>query len=52
MMGGGFGGCTLNLVKKSAVTELIKRVSASYKERFQISLRAYRVTISEGTTIL
>ncbi|SFU56212.1 galactokinase [Pustulibacterium marinum] len=51
MMGGGFGGCSINLVKKEAVDNIIEKVSAAYKEKYNIDLEAYKVAISEGTTI-
>lgn len=50
MMGGGFGGCSINLVKKTAVNDLIERVSVAYKEKFNIKLAAYKVSIAKGTT--
>lgn len=50
MMGGGFGGCTINLVKKDAVNRIIERVSQEYKEKFNIKLEAYKVKISKGTS--
>jgi galactokinase len=50
MMGGGFGGCTINLVKKDAVNGIIERVSQEYKEKFNIKLEAYKVKISKGTS--
>ena len=50
MMGGGFGGCTINLVKKDAVNAIIERVSQEYKEKFNIKLEAYKVKISKGTS--
>ena len=34
MMGGGFGGCTLNLVKKEAVENVVKQVSDTYNTKF------------------
>ncbi|KGO91411.1 galactokinase [Flavobacterium subsaxonicum] len=51
MMGGGFGGCSINLVKKDAVNSLIERVSKEYKEKYNISLKAYKVKIAKGTTL-
>lgn len=51
MMGGGFGGCSINLVKKEAVDSIIERVSTAYKEKYNIILEAYKVEISEGTTL-
>ena len=37
MMGGGFGGCTLNLVKKEAVENVVKQVSDTYNTKFIVS---------------
>lgn len=51
MMGGGFGGCSINLVKKEAVNGLIERISKEYKEKFNIKLEAYKVKIAKGTTL-
>lgn len=52
MMGGGFGGCTLNLVKKEAVTDFVDRISESYLETYGVLPGAYPVIIGEGTTIV
>lgn len=51
MMGGGFGGCSINLVKKEAVNGLIERVSKEYKEKYNITLKAYKVKVAKGTTL-
>lgn len=51
MMGGGFGGCSINLVKKGTEDVIIKRISAEYKAKFGIALEAYKVKISKGTTL-
>lgn len=48
MMGGGFGGCTINIVKKSAVPALLEKVSAGYQKQFNIQLKAYVTTIEDG----
>jgi galactokinase len=48
MMGGGFGGCTLNLVETSAADEFIKNISLAYHETFNIHLQSYIVNISNG----
>ncbi len=50
MMGGGFGGCSINLVKKGAEDELITKIAAAYRKAFNIELSAYKVTISAGTS--
>lgn len=48
MMGGGFGGCTINIVHKDKVEELIENVSASYEEKHNIKLSSIITTISDG----
>lgn len=52
MMGGGFGGCTINLVKNDAIEELIERVSKAYDKEMGKELTAYTVTIQDGTTVM
>ncbi len=52
MMGGGFGGCTINIVKKDAVDELIEKVSDNYKSDLKMSLKAYITKIEKGTSII
>ncbi|WP_221390589.1 galactokinase [Dyadobacter sp. NIV53] len=49
MMGGGFGGCTINLVKIDAVEDFEKSMKTAYKEQFNIDLPCYRVKITGGT---
>jgi len=49
MMGGGFGGCTINIVKKSKKSELIESLKSKYYEKFQIELECYDVTLVNGT---
>lgn len=50
--GGGFGGCTLNLVHKDAVSDFITRTSKAYQERFDIQLEAFEVEPSGGTSLV
>jgi len=52
MMGGGFGGCTINLVKEEAIPGLIKDASAQYEKHSGKKLSAYVVSISDGTEII
>jgi galactokinase len=49
MMGGGFGGCTLNVIKKSEVNTFIEEISANYKRAFNIELTPIAVSIEDGT---
>ncbi len=52
MMGGGFGGCTINLVKEEAVEELVEQISKAYKHVMQKDLKAYVAKIEAGSNIL
>ena len=49
--GGGFGGCTLNIVHKDHADQFIKEATKAYKEAFNIDLEAFEVKPSAGTTI-
>ena len=48
MMGGGFGGCTINLVAPGQVDSFIASVSAVYKAKFGLTLETYQTTIVGG----
>ena len=48
MMGGGFGGCTINLVAPAQVEGFIASVSAAYQQRFGRVLETYQTTIVAG----
>lgn len=48
VMGGGFGGCTINLVKDELHDAFIKEAFASYKEKFGHEPKLYEVVISDG----
>ena len=50
--GGGFGGCTLNIVHQDAVDEFIVTASKAYKESFNIELEAFEVCPNSGTSIM
>ncbi len=50
MMGGGFGGCTLNLLKKPFAAKFEKEIKQKYKEEFGIEADIYFVKISDGTS--
>ncbi|NIJ53397.1 galactokinase [Dyadobacter arcticus] len=49
MMGGGFGGCTINLVKKEAVPKFEEEMKRAYLKEYQIDLPCYKVKITNGT---
>ena len=49
MMGGGFGGCTINIIQKDFVETYIKEISQAYEDEFNIKLDAFQVAPSKGT---
>jgi galactokinase len=49
MMGGGFGGCTINLVKAEAVDGLITKIGDAYRDQTGTEMLAYVVEIEDGT---
>lgn len=52
MMGGGFGGCTINIVKKGMEQQLVNAVTLQYREQFNRELKTYTVTIDDGTSLV
>ena len=48
MMGGGFGGCTINLVKTDAVDTFIEEIQTAYNQTFNTELHSYKVNITNG----
>lgn len=50
MMGGGFGGCSINLIEKGKEDEVIATVADAYKKHFGIDLKPYKIKISKGTS--
>lgn len=49
VMGGGFGGCTINLVKEELYDAFIKEAFSAYKEKFGREPKMYDVVISDGS---
>ncbi|MCS7004649.1 MAG: galactokinase [Cytophagales bacterium] len=48
MMGGGFGGCTINLVKKESVDSFVEAMSQMYQRELGKTLKTYITTIQDG----
>jgi galactokinase len=51
MMGGGFGGCTINLIEADKIDAYFKEVKKIYQEKFNITPTAITVVPDEGTQI-
>lgn len=52
MMGGGFGGCTINIVKEAAIPGLIERMTAGYGKDMNKELTAYVANIDNGSEVI
>lgn len=52
MMGGGFGGCTINIIQKEEAGALIEKITGQYRNAFQKELKSYTVQIEEGTSVI
>lgn len=52
IMGGGFGGCTINLLKEEEVENFKVAVSKAYSQVYGITAEFYEVPLSMGTEVL
>jgi galactokinase len=52
MMGGGFGGCTINLVKENEIEKLVAAIQPAYEKAMGLSLTYYVASIENGTEII
>ena len=51
MMGGGFGGCTINLIKSDHAEVITNSLMSKYKERIGIQAESYFVKVSDGASV-
>lgn len=52
MMGGGFGGCTINLIHKDALKTVTTQLQQSYEKEMNLPLTAIEVIPSHGTSVI
>jgi galactokinase len=52
MMGGGFGGCTINIIETSKVEAITERLMKNYKSVMGLELTPYQVKLEDGTSIV
>jgi galactokinase len=52
MMGGGFGGCTINIIKSEFVEQIIIDTTVQYKEKTGKKFQHYLVSIENGVHVL
>jgi len=51
MMGGGFGGCTINLIQTSKLESSISSLLEAYKEQTSIDAEYYHLAIDDGVQV-
>jgi galactokinase len=52
MMGGGFGGCTINLIKPGKEKEYVSALEVAYKNKFGKEMTPYFLKVSHGTALV
>ena len=52
MMGGGFGGCTINLVREEAIDALVAALSEPYRAEMKLNLTTYIVQTADGAGVI
>lgn len=52
MMGGGFGGCTINLVREDAIDSIIAELKPAYLQAFGKELKYYIASVEDGTAVV
>lgn len=52
MMGGGFGGCTINLVYKDKVDDFKEFISVQYRNNLNRDIKIYEAEIVSGTSVV
>jgi galactokinase len=48
MMGGGFGGCTINIVEEKSVDSFVDFMQESYKLHFSVNPEVYVMQLEDG----
>ena len=48
LMGGGFGGSSINIIQKEGVEPFLSKVLPAYKKQFNIDAEVYRVNVGDG----
>lgn len=51
MMGGGFGGCTINLIREENIDALSNRIAEAYKKAHNKDLKVYVTETKDGTSL-
>lgn len=52
MMGGGFGGCVISLVKEDELEGIVQRIKEAYFNKMNIGMNVYITQIEDGTRVV
>jgi galactokinase len=52
MMGGGFGGCTINIVASGEVDTFVNKIQEAYQKQYAVVPEVYVTRMEEGVTAL
>lgn len=52
MMGGGFGGCVIAIIKEDAIDSIVNRISKEYKNKMNRDLKVYITQLHDGTSVI
>ncbi len=52
MTGGGFGGCTVSLVRPEAAEGFVKQLQAAYRERYDLNPEAFATAATAGAAVV
>ncbi len=52
MMGGGFGGCTINIIKSAAIPKVIAEINSSFAGKFNVEPGHYVMNVEQGTSVM
>ncbi len=52
MMGGGFGGCIINIIEKNKKEQCVDEITRAYQEQFNHNCSVYEVTLENGTRLI
>lgn len=52
MMGGGFGGCTINIIKNDSIQEIVTKITDKYHDLTGLKLGVYSGVIENGTSVI
>ena len=52
MMGGGFGGCVLHIIKQESTAQYTEQACQAYYQQYKITPAVYEVTLGSGVSLV